>query len=165
MNFQQLRYFLALCEEQSFTRAAKRCSVAQPSLTQAIKELEAEFGGPLFVRNRTVSRLSNLGKIVRPHLAKIDQSVADAKREAANFLAARPVSIPKPKESSMRKMIFGASFTAIVLFVAALVIRQPHPATASTQIQASNIMDVRALESTIDVNALPRQDILSEADE
>jgi DNA-binding transcriptional LysR family regulator len=40
MEMHQVRYFLALCEERNFTRAAKRCGVAQPSLTHAIKQLE-----------------------------------------------------------------------------------------------------------------------------
>jgi DNA-binding transcriptional LysR family regulator len=36
MQMHQIRYFLALCEERSFTRAAKRCGISQPSLTNAI---------------------------------------------------------------------------------------------------------------------------------
>jgi LysR family transcriptional regulator, hydrogen peroxide-inducible genes activator len=36
MQMQQIRYFLALCKERSFTHAAKRCGVSQPSLTNAI---------------------------------------------------------------------------------------------------------------------------------
>jgi Bacterial regulatory helix-turn-helix protein, lysR family len=47
MELHQIRYFLALCEELNFTRAAERCDVAQSSLTRAIKTLERELGGPL----------------------------------------------------------------------------------------------------------------------
>src|SRR5262245_31012171 len=36
MQMHQIRYFLALCEERNFTRAARRCGVSQPSLTNAI---------------------------------------------------------------------------------------------------------------------------------
>jgi len=43
-----VKYFLTLCEELNFTRAAERCNVAQPALTRAIKLLEEEFGGLLF---------------------------------------------------------------------------------------------------------------------
>jgi len=50
MQMQQIRYFLALCEERSFTRAAKRCGVSQPSLTNAIIRLEQKLGGALFRR-------------------------------------------------------------------------------------------------------------------
>src|ERR1700756_1300383 len=50
MEMHQIRYFLALCEELNFTKAAERCHVAQPSLTRAIKQLEEELGGALFRR-------------------------------------------------------------------------------------------------------------------
>ncbi len=39
MEMHQIRYFLAVCDELNFTRAAERCNVAQPSLTRAIKLL------------------------------------------------------------------------------------------------------------------------------
>lgn len=43
MEMHQICYFLALCEELNFTKAAERCNVAQPSLTRAIKLLEDEL--------------------------------------------------------------------------------------------------------------------------
>ena len=52
MEMHQVRYFLSLCAELNFTRAAERCNVAQPSLTRAIKQLEEELGGALFHRER-----------------------------------------------------------------------------------------------------------------
>ena len=60
MELHQIRYFLALCEELNFTRAAERCQVAQSSLTRAIKALEIEFGGALFHRERANTHLSKL---------------------------------------------------------------------------------------------------------
>jgi Transcriptional regulator len=87
MEMHQVRYFLALCEERNFTRAAKRCGVAQPSLTRAIKRLEEELGGSLFDRDRVNTRLTDLGIFVRPELARSDQSAAEAKRKAEKFLA------------------------------------------------------------------------------
>ena len=50
MTFEQLGYFLALAEERSFVRAARRCGISQPSLTNAVKSLEAALGAPLFER-------------------------------------------------------------------------------------------------------------------
>ena len=52
MEMHQVRYFLTLCQELNFTRAAEKCNVAQPALTRAIKLLEHEFGGLLFHRER-----------------------------------------------------------------------------------------------------------------
>lgn len=52
MQMHQVKYFLALAAELNFTRAAERCHVSQPALTQAIRSLEDEFGGPLIVRER-----------------------------------------------------------------------------------------------------------------
>ena|ERR1043166_2992610 len=81
----QIRYFLAVCQEQHFTRAAKRCGISQPSLSTSIKRLEQEFGGPLFNRGITKTSLSDLGCAVRPHLEKLYQCAQDARREAAQF--------------------------------------------------------------------------------
>ena len=50
MQMHQVGYFLALCEELNFTRAARRCGISQPSLTTAIGALERELGGALFSR-------------------------------------------------------------------------------------------------------------------
>jgi LysR family hydrogen peroxide-inducible transcriptional activator len=92
MEMHQVRYFLALCEERNFTRAAKRCGVAQPSLTRTIKQLETELGGSLFDRDRVKTRLTDFGILLRPELARIDRSASEAKRKAAKFLAARSVT-------------------------------------------------------------------------
>lgn len=80
----QVRYFLALCDEQNFTRAAKRCGVAQPSLTRAVKLLEEELGGSLY--DRANNRMTDLGRILRSDLALIDRTAAEIKRKAAKIL-------------------------------------------------------------------------------
>jgi DNA-binding transcriptional LysR family regulator len=65
MNLRQVRYFLAVCEERHFTRAAHKCKVQQPSLTAAIKRLEREIGAPLFLRTSPV-QLSELALKLQP---------------------------------------------------------------------------------------------------
>ena len=84
MQMHQIRYFLALCEERSFTRAASRSSVSQPSLTNAIRALEEELGGTLFQRRPLVA-LTTLGQAVYPYLKHIAEN-ADHARVAAQAL-------------------------------------------------------------------------------
>ena len=74
MDFSQVRYFLALAETLNFTRAAEQCNVAQPTLTQAIKRLEDELGGPLIHREGKYSRLTELGRTLRAHFEKIEET-------------------------------------------------------------------------------------------
>jgi len=64
MEIQQIRYFLAVAELRNFTRAAERCHVAQPSLSQQIKKLEQELGGPLFHRMGRRIVLTEQGKLL-----------------------------------------------------------------------------------------------------
>jgi len=90
MQMHQIRYFLALCEELSFTRAAKRSGVSQPSLTNAIGALERELGGTLFQRRPFIA-LTVLGRAMHPYLYRIAQT-ADHAREAAQAL----VQVPPP---------------------------------------------------------------------
>src|SRR5213596_3074369 len=62
MNLRQLQYLLAIADEGSFTRAAEQWLVAQPSLSQQIKSLEKELGGPLLERLPKGVRLTAAGK-------------------------------------------------------------------------------------------------------
>jgi LysR family hydrogen peroxide-inducible transcriptional activator len=90
MNLQQVRYFLAICEERNFTRAATRCRVRQPSLTAAIQRLERELGGALFVRSSPI-RLSALGAALQPFFAQIDAAAQRARHIAADHASDRIV--------------------------------------------------------------------------
>jgi DNA-binding transcriptional LysR family regulator len=85
MKIHEIRYFLALCEERNFTRAARRCGVAQPSLTKAIKSLESKLGGALFYRSKSETRLTKLGKLVHPRMKRINQEAAHAQQIAQNY--------------------------------------------------------------------------------
>jgi LysR family transcriptional regulator, hydrogen peroxide-inducible genes activator len=86
MEMHQIRYFLAVCETLNFTRAAEQCHVTQPALTRAIQKLEEEFGGLLFRRERHLTHMTDLGRLIRPQLEQIWQQTADAKTTARSFL-------------------------------------------------------------------------------
>jgi molybdenum-dependent DNA-binding transcriptional regulator ModE len=74
MTFEQIRYFLMLADEGSFIRAARRCGISQPSLTNAIKSLERSLGAPLFDRTIKGSELTAFGKALHPPLVRLDHA-------------------------------------------------------------------------------------------
>ena len=82
MEMHQIKYFLAVTRTLNFTRAADQCNVTQPSLTRAIQKLEEEFGGALFNRERALTHLTELGRMVLPHLEQTYEAA-----EAATSLA------------------------------------------------------------------------------
>jgi DNA-binding transcriptional LysR family regulator len=67
MDVRQLSYFVAVAEEQQFTRAAVRASVAQPAISHQIRRLEAELGEALFHREQRSARLTAAGEALLPH--------------------------------------------------------------------------------------------------
>jgi DNA-binding transcriptional LysR family regulator len=91
----QIRYFLALSETLNFTQAAEQCNVAQPSLTRAIKSLEAELGGELLRRERALSHLTELGERMLPLMRQCYETALAAKTVAQSIRKgeAAPVSI------------------------------------------------------------------------
>jgi LysR family hydrogen peroxide-inducible transcriptional activator len=86
MELHQIRYFLALGETLNFTKAAEVCHVTQPALTRAIRNMEDEFGGLLFSRERNNTHLTELGRLIEPHLAEIKARAGEAKQTAVRFI-------------------------------------------------------------------------------
>mgnify|MGYP006206325067 CR=1 FL=1 len=84
-DLRALGYFVAAYEERSVTAASRRCFVAQPSISMAIKGLEDELGGPLFRRERNNTHLTGLGEMMRPHLSRVLIETDAAKERARSF--------------------------------------------------------------------------------
>lgn len=63
MNLQHLTYFMAIAQEEHFTRAAQRLHVSQPALSRAISSMEEELGAPLFEKCGRNVQLTEYGKV------------------------------------------------------------------------------------------------------
>src|SRR5215467_2585632 len=85
MEMHQVRDFLAVARTLNFTRAADECNVTQPSLTRAIKQLEAELGGDLFRRERPAAQLTELGQRMHPLLKQCYEAAVGARSLASSF--------------------------------------------------------------------------------
>jgi DNA-binding transcriptional LysR family regulator len=70
IELRKMQYFLAIAEEHSFTRAAKRCHVAQASLSRQIRSMEIGLEAQLFERIPRDIRLTPAGKIFRKEASK-----------------------------------------------------------------------------------------------
>jgi LysR family hydrogen peroxide-inducible transcriptional activator len=83
MELHQLRYFCAVAETGSFSRAAEQSHVAQPSLSQQIIKLEEELGARLFDRLGRSVRLTELGKTFLPRARAVLRELEAAKGDVA----------------------------------------------------------------------------------
>jgi DNA-binding transcriptional LysR family regulator len=87
MDLRHLRYFQAVAEELSFSKAARRLRIAQPALSRAVQELEQDLGTRLIDRNRRTVALTPAGTVLLGETAvvleRLDESLRRVKRTAA----------------------------------------------------------------------------------
>jgi LysR family transcriptional regulator, hydrogen peroxide-inducible genes activator len=79
MELHQLRYFMAVVREGTFTKAAQRLFIAQPSLSEQIRKLETELGSPLFQRLGRTLALTSAGEAFLPHAERVVLEVEQAR--------------------------------------------------------------------------------------
>ena len=87
MEFHQLRYVCAVAETGSFSRAAERCQIAQPSLSQQVLKLEEDLGAKLFDRLGRSVRLTEAGRAFLPHARSILSQMESARSSVADTCA------------------------------------------------------------------------------
>jgi DNA-binding transcriptional LysR family regulator len=89
MEISQIKYFLALAETLNFTEAARRCGIAQPSLTKAIQRLEDELGSAVIYRDGKDTRLTALGRDLQVEFMKVEALFGDITNLAENSVLGR----------------------------------------------------------------------------
>ncbi|MDG0814344.1 LysR family transcriptional regulator [Cohnella rhizosphaerae] len=94
MELKQLQYFMAVCEELHFSRAAERMGVSAPNISQQIRALEEELGMLLFDRVGRKIVLTDAGAILREHgsaalgqLRQASDAIADLKHKQGGALS------------------------------------------------------------------------------
>ena len=152
MKLRQLQFFIAVAEELSFSRAAIRLHVAQPSLSTQIKALEGEVGAQLFERDKRHVSLTPAGTRFQNRIVTILSLAESAKTEARSTELGRLGTIE-------------LGYTALSMFSTAL----PH-AIRHYRLQEPNVlMTLRELtsleqlhelgERTLDVGVLRKMDV------
>jgi DNA-binding transcriptional LysR family regulator len=90
MELRHLRYFIAVAEERSVTRAAERLWLAQPGLSRQIRDLERELGAQLFERHARGVELTDVGELLldraRAAVAAVDAAGATGRDAAAGVV-------------------------------------------------------------------------------
>lgn len=80
MLSRQVRYFLAVAEHQSFTRAAEALHVSQPALSQQVRLMEESLGVQLFDRSGRTTRLTDSGEVYLQYVRRASQEFREAER-------------------------------------------------------------------------------------
>jgi DNA-binding transcriptional LysR family regulator len=86
MELRQLRYFVEIADQGSFTKAADTLAIAQPALSAQVHKLEAELGSQLFVRTKRGIVLTDVGRVVHEQ-ARRTLDAADATVRSAQLAA------------------------------------------------------------------------------
>ncbi len=152
MKLRQLQFFIAVAEELSFSRAAIKLHVAQPSLSTQIKVLEEEVGARLFERDKRHVSLTPAGRRFRQRASSVLAMADSAKSEARSTARGQLGMI-------------ALGYTALSMFSTAL----PHAIRQFRRREPNVVMTLRELtsleqlhelgERTLDVGVLRKVDV------
>ena len=127
----QLRYFVAVADELSFTRAAERLHLSQPSLSAQVRSLEAALGRPLFTRTTRRVELTPAGRELHERLTRVLGEIDDA-------LAAARAGAP-----GRLRLAHGAGLERVLPPVVGELARRGHAVDTRSRGDADAVSDVR----------------------
>jgi DNA-binding transcriptional LysR family regulator len=146
MTFRQLESFLAVAREGSFSRAALRIHLSQPTLSEHIHELERELGVALFDRRGRRVTLTDAGRVFAPHAAHIVAAAGDARQ-----------AVTELDGLAQGTLLVGASTTPGIYVLPRVVaaFEQRYPGvTLSLSIANSRVIEERVRAEELDVGVV-----------
>ncbi|MBW7965715.1 LysR substrate-binding domain-containing protein [Bradyrhizobium sp. BR 10261] len=157
MDLRQVRYFIAVAEERSFTLAARRLNLSQPPLSQHIQALEAELGTPLLYRTSRKVELTQAGEAMLLRGRAILQQVKSAEDEVRSIGAGLVGTLDLGATGSILRGPL-AELLAAYRRVAPLVKMTVHEQAPALQIAAllnrtTNISLIRGIPSERDLTS------------
>lgn len=142
MELRHLRYFVAVVEEQSFTKAAEKLFIAQPPLSRQIQNLEAELGIALFERGSRPLKTTQAGYFFYQHAVKILSNAEEVKSMTKRIgMVERTVTM-----GFVGSLLYGLLSRIVYLY------RQQQPHLKIELVEMTTMEQVKALkEGRIDV--------------
>lgn len=143
MTIRQLEVFLAIAHAQSFSRAAERIHLSQPTLSQHMGELEEELGVRLFVRHSRSVSLTESGRVFEDYATRVVATLAAGKQAIAELGALKRGSL-----------VVGASTTPGTYVLPARIakFREQYPGiTVALRIGNSRAVEERVRDGEVDV--------------
>lgn len=134
MDFRHLKYFVAVADEQNFTRAAERLHISQPPLSRQIQDLEDELGTPLFERGSRPLKLTDAGRFFYGHATRLLEQAAQAVRSTKRIAKLE------------RRLVIG--FVASTMYGALpLLVRKFRAACPQTELALTEMSTVEQIEA------------------
>jgi len=137
IDLRHMRYFIAVAEELHFGRAAEKLYIAQPPLSQQIKQLEQQIGVQLFVRNRRRVRLTEAGAIF---LEQARRTIAQAEFAVSAAQSAATGEPGKIDIGFVSSATYHDAFPTIIR-----IFRERHPSVLLTLHEFTSAEQVEAL--------------------
>ncbi len=143
MTIRQLEVFLAIARAQSFSRAAERIHLSQPTLSEHTRQLEEELGVPLFLRHGRAVTLTEAGRVFEDYATRLVTTLAAGKQAVAEL-----------DGLARGSLVVGASTTPGTYVLPALIarFRKAHPGiTVDLRVANSRMVEQRVHNGEVDV--------------
>ena len=163
MDYRQLRYFIAVAEELSFSQAARRLNISQPPLSIQIKAIENEVGTALFSRNHRKVELTPAGEVLlenaRRAVQQLEHTTEAVRRagrgEAGTIRLAFASSVPMREAFAQMLRAFRGRYGDVQIELQHLGTGSQFSALANDQIDFGILRPPIALQKNRNIKLMP----------